>query len=76
MKLAVQLYQDEDGVWIAEIPAIPGCGSEGKTREEALRNVQDAAELCISVRAELICQPWLKSPQSKWLPEFGVAAPF
>lgn len=53
MKLDVRLYQDEDGIWIAEIPAIPGCGSDGKTREEALANVQDAAELCIAVRKDL-----------------------
>ena len=53
MKLDVRLYQDEDGIWIAEIPAIPGCGSDGKTREEALVNVQDAAELCIAVRKDL-----------------------
>ncbi len=53
MKLNVRLYQDEDGVWIAEIPAIPGCGSDGLTREEALENVHDAAELCTSVRKDL-----------------------
>jgi len=53
MKLDVRLYQDEDGVWIAEIPAIPGCGSEGATREDALMNVRDAAELCLSVRKDL-----------------------
>ncbi len=53
MKLDVRLYQDEDGVWIAEIPAIPGCGSDGRTREEALKNVHDAAELCIGVRKDL-----------------------
>jgi len=53
VKLDVRLYQDEDGIWIAEIPAIPGCGSDGKTREEALVNVQDAAELCIAVRKDL-----------------------
>ena len=53
MKLDVRLYQDEDGLWIAEVPAIPGCGSDGKTREEALANVHDAAELCIAVRKDL-----------------------
>ena len=53
MKLNVRLYQDEVGIWIAEIPAIPGCGSDGQTREEALENVKDAAELCIAVRRDL-----------------------
>ena len=53
MKLDVRLYQDEDGIWIAEVPAIPGSGSDGKTRAEALANVHDAAELCIAVRKDL-----------------------
>ena len=41
----VILYQDEDGVWIAEVPSLPGCGSDGVTKEEALVNVRDAIEL-------------------------------
>lgn len=53
MKLDVRLYQDENGIWIAEIPSIPGCGSEGETRDEALVNVRDAAELCLQVRGDL-----------------------
>lgn len=43
----VMLYQDEDGVWIAEVPSLPGCGSDGATREEALANVKDAIDLWI-----------------------------
>ena len=42
MKFIVTLDRDEDGVWIAECPAIPGCVSQGTTREEALGNVRDA----------------------------------
>ena len=53
MKIDVRLYQDEDGVWIAEVPSIPGCGSDGKTREEALENVRDAAQACLAVRKDL-----------------------
>lgn len=53
MDIDVQLYQDEDGVWIAECPSIPGCVSQGATREEALDNVRDAIEGCLAVRAEL-----------------------
>lgn len=41
----VILYQDEDGVWIAEVPSLPGCGSDGATEEEALENVKEAIEL-------------------------------
>jgi predicted RNase H-like HicB family nuclease len=52
MKFIVSLDRDEDGVWIAECPSIPGCVSQGNTREEALENVKEAIELCLQVRAE------------------------
>ena len=40
----VILYRDEDGFWVAEVPSLPGCNSQGKTREEALANIRDAVE--------------------------------
>ena len=40
----VILYRDEDGFWVAEVPSLPGCNSQGKTREEALANIRDAIE--------------------------------
>ncbi len=52
MKFNVTLERDEDGIWIAECPAIPGCVSQGKTKEEALANAQEAIHLCLEVRAE------------------------
>jgi predicted RNase H-like HicB family nuclease len=52
MKFIVTVYQDEDGMFIAECPAIPGCISQGKTAQEAERNVQDAIRECLEVRAE------------------------
>jgi predicted RNase H-like HicB family nuclease len=52
MKFFVTVDRDEDGVWIAECPAIPGCVSEGETREEALASVQEAIVVCLEVRAE------------------------
>ena len=52
MKLTVTLDRDGDGVWIAECPSIPGCISEGETKEEALANIREAIELCLEVRAE------------------------
>ena len=52
MKFVTTLDRDEDGVWIAECPSIPGCVSQGRTREEALANVQEAIALCLEVRAE------------------------
>lgn len=52
MKLIVSLDRDEDGVWIVECPSIPGCVSQGKTKEEALANIEEAIKLCLEVRAE------------------------
>lgn len=52
MKLIVTLERDEAGVFVAECPAIPGCISQGKSREEALRNIQEAIRLCLEVRRE------------------------
>ena len=42
MKLHVRIEQDEDGYYVAEVPALPGCLSQGKTHEEALANVKAA----------------------------------
>ncbi len=42
MKYVVTLEQDEDGYFVAECPSLPGCLSQGKTREEALSNIQEA----------------------------------
>jgi predicted RNase H-like HicB family nuclease len=53
VKLTVSVYQDEDGVYIAECPAIPGCVSQGKTEAEAETNIADAIRECLEVRREL-----------------------
>ncbi len=52
MKLTVTIDRDEDGVWVVECPSIPGCVSQGDTKEEALANIREAIVLCIEVRAE------------------------
>jgi predicted RNase H-like HicB family nuclease len=52
MKLQVTIDRDEDGVWVVECPAIPGCVSQGKTKTEALANIKEAIELCLEVRAQ------------------------
>ena len=52
MKFMTTLERDEDGVWVAECPAIPGCVSQGQTREEAISNIKDAIALCLEVRSE------------------------
>ncbi len=53
MKFNVILEQDEDNMWIVECPSIPGCISQGETKEEALHNIKDAIIACLEVRAEL-----------------------
>ena len=49
-KYLVTLTQGEDGYVIAECPSLPGCVSQGKTREEALQNIREAIEGILAVR--------------------------
>ena len=44
MKLHVVIEKDEAGYFVAEVPALPGCLSQGKTKEELLKNTQEAVE--------------------------------
>ena len=53
MKFVVTVDRDEDGAFVAECPAIPGCVSQGHTEKEALESIQDAIRQCLEVRAEL-----------------------
>lgn len=43
MRFRVLIEQDEDGIYVASIPELPGCISQGKTRAETLANIKDAA---------------------------------
>jgi len=52
LKFKVIIEQDEDNNFVASIPAVPGCHSEGKSYEEALDNVKEALELSLEVAAE------------------------
>ncbi|MFQ5658558.1 MAG: type II toxin-antitoxin system HicB family antitoxin [Candidatus Methylomirabilales bacterium] len=52
MRFVVTVDRDEDGVYIVECPAIPGCVSQGKNEQEALENIKDAIRQCLEVRAE------------------------
>ncbi|HHT9133740.1 MAG TPA: type II toxin-antitoxin system HicB family antitoxin [Candidatus Avalokitesvara rifleensis] len=42
MKLHVVVEKDEAGYYVAEVPALPGCLSQGKTKDEALKNIKEA----------------------------------
>ena len=52
MKFLVSIDRDEDGAWVVICPAIPGCVSQGESREVALTNILDAIRACLEVRAE------------------------
>lgn len=45
MKYRVLIEPDEDGVFVAEVPALPGCVSQGQTREQAVENIREAIAL-------------------------------
>ena len=52
IKLPVVLTPGEDGQIVAQIPIIPGCISQGRTRKEALDNIREAAMLCLESMEE------------------------
>ena len=47
MRYTVILEKDDDGGYVAIVPALPGCVSQGDTREEVIENIREAAELYI-----------------------------
>ena len=52
MKLPAVLTEGEDGYIVAEIPVLPACISQGRTKEEALANIKEAAGLCVESMRE------------------------
>jgi predicted RNase H-like HicB family nuclease len=52
MKLKVVVHEAEEGGFWAEVPAIPGCATQGETFEELLANLYEAVEGCLSVEVE------------------------
>jgi predicted RNase H-like HicB family nuclease len=52
MNFKIKIEQDEDGWYVVTVPALPGCISQGKTEEEAKKNIAEAIELHLSVLAE------------------------
>ena len=49
----INYFQDEDGIFTAQVPAIRGCVAWGKTLEEAYRNAVDAIESCLEARRKV-----------------------
>ncbi len=56
MKLKVVIHDAEEGGFWAEVPAIPGCATQGETFEDLLSNLYEAIEGCLSVDLESIPQ--------------------
>ncbi len=52
MNLPILLVPGEDGFFVAECPVIPGCVSQGRSRDEALANIKEAIELCLESAGE------------------------
>ena len=52
MKIKVIVHEAEEGGYWAEVPAIPGCATQGETFEELLSNLYEAVEACLSVDVE------------------------
>ncbi|MBU2099985.1 type II toxin-antitoxin system HicB family antitoxin [Candidatus Micrarchaeota archaeon] len=48
----VVIEKDEDGWFIADVPALQGCHTQGKTKKEVLKNIKEAIELCLEVEEE------------------------
>jgi len=67
----VILEQDKEGYFIASVPAIPGCHTQGKTYEEVLKNIKEAIELCLEVALEdLAYQTKIDLGEEKEAPQF------
>ena len=49
MKIEVIIHEAEEGGYWAEIPAIPGCATQGESLQELLANINEAVEACLSV---------------------------
>jgi predicted RNase H-like HicB family nuclease len=54
MKLKIVVHEAEEGGFWAEVPAIPGCATQGDTFEELLQNIYEAVEGCLAVDVEAI----------------------
>jgi predicted RNase H-like HicB family nuclease len=63
MTFTVTMIRDEDGMFVAECPAIPGCVSQGRTMEEAEENIRLAIAECLEARRALGLPPTIEVRQ-------------
>lgn len=52
LQFKVLIEQDENGVFVASVPAIPGCHTQGDTYEKAVKGIEEAIQLCLEVAKE------------------------
>ena len=64
-RYTVIIEKDEDGVFIASCPALPGCHTQGDTYDEALANLKDAINLNIAAHRDL-GEPWIKEAEMRY----------
>ena len=69
MNLKVIIHEAEDGGYWAEVPAIPGCATQGDTFEELLSNLYEAVEGCLLA---IQCQPFCAIDEYKSCQNFGL----
>ncbi len=69
MKLTVMLRPEAVGGYSVSVPALPGCHSQGETREEALDNIREAAELWLEVVADTAAAQIVKEEHGAELQE-------
>lgn len=70
----VVVYRGEDGYWVAECPSLPGCISQGKTKEEAISNIREAIRGYVAALEEDISLSPKRNSTPCWLPYERLAA--
>jgi len=68
--LQVVIEQDEDGIYVADCPALKGCYAQGDTFEEAMKNIKDVIKMCLEELKEERKKVDLKYPEvigMKWV---------
>ena len=68
MQLKVYIQEDEEGWFIAECPALPGCVSQGRTEEEAVNNIVDAIRGWLHVEEEKALEANKPAPHTRLIP--------
>ncbi|MGI8500516.1 MAG: type II toxin-antitoxin system HicB family antitoxin [Hassallia sp.] len=71
MKLKVIIHEAEEGGYWAEVPAIPGCATQGDTFEELLQNIYEAVEGCLSVDIEAMRYGFARAHPTKLIARVG-----